>query len=516
MTSEDAPALTNLLGRVQKRFPVPPRCHLFSTQQQDYVFDTDTGEIIACDPLSIAIIRRLGRQDFAQFVESLGRKHGRDTVAEKLKELISLSEERDPPLFSTGRPRSIRYYLDFQRFKHLVDSQLQAMVLSVTDACNMACRYCVYSGAYPSRTAHSRHFMSKAVLQSALDYFVEHSVKTELPHIGFYGGEPTLAADSMRYIVDYLDEKLGRQRYSLGMTTNFLNVKDETLALLRDHDFMLSVSLDGSQELHDRYRIRADGKGTFVPIRENLGRLKRLDGDYYRRKVSLVSTMAPPYRLHELREFLEEDELVPNRLGGFRCNFMDSPHEVFDGCPPEFFDNASYRELKEEYLERAQRGEIEESYFLRTLFDSQYLYIYRRSRGELLPETLFPGGICVPGQRKLYVRWDGAFFPCERVPEYNSLQIGNHQEGLDMEKAYRRCADFAELTAEECAQCWAVRLCREICFRSAFDENGPDQEKKLEACEDQRRSLSRRLGEMCAVLEVNPSAFDYMNDYVVS
>jgi len=480
------------------------------------VFDTDTGEIIACDSVSAAIIAHLGQDGLAQFISALVRKHGREAVVAKLKELISLSEERDPPLFSTGCPRNTRYYLDFRTFKQLVSRQLQAVVLSVTDACNMACRYCVYSGAYPSRTVHSSHFMSKRVLQSVLDYFLEHCAETECPHIGFYGGEPTLASERIQHTVDYVSGKLAGKPRTFGMTTNFLHMTEEMFSIFRDHDFMLHVSLDGPEELHDRYRVRADGKGTFSQVTQNLGRLKQVDEEYYERRVSLVSTMAPPYRLHELRQFLENDGLVPNRVGGFRCNFMDSPREVFDDCPPEFLDDASYHKLEEEYLERARRGEVEGSYFLRTMFDSQYLYIYRRPRGQLLPDTLFPGGICVPGQRKLYVRWDGVFFPCEKVPEYHSLQIGNHRDGLDVEKAYRLCVDFADLTAEECAGCWAVRLCREICFRSAFNENGPDRDKKLEACQAQRQSLSRRLSEMCSVLEVSPSAFDYMNNYVVT
>lgn len=516
MIVQGSSLLSELISRVRNRFTRPPRCHPFRTQRRDYVFDTDTGEIIGCDPLSAPIIRHLGQRDFAEFVQALVQEHGAKVVIDQLKQFLALSEERDPPLLSTTPPKTIRYHLDFQTFKRLLDHKLQSMVLSVTDACNMACRYCVYAGAHPSRSPHSNHFMSEEVLQSALEYFVKHSAETERPHIGFYGGEPTLATDHIRYTVKYLSDELVGKPYSFGMTTNFLNITGEMFSIFRDHDFMLRVSLDGPQELHDRYRVRADGAGTFVQITENLRRLKQMDEDYYDRRVSLVSTMAPPYRLHELRDFLEKDNLVPKRLGGFRCNFMDSPHEVFDNCPPEFFDNASYRELKQEYLERARRGEIEESYFLRTMFDSQYLYIYRRGRGQLLSDTLFPGGICVPGQRKLYVRWDGAFFPCERVPEYRSLQIGNRQEGLDVEKAYRLCTDFAELTANECAQCWAVRLCREICFRSAFDENGPAREKKLEACEAQRQSLSRRLSEMCSVLEANPSAFDYMNSYVVS
>ena len=464
----------------------------------------------------MAIIRHLGQHDFGEFVQALVREQGHETVIGELKELIALSEERDPPLLSTTPPRTIRYYLDFQTSKRLVDRKLQAMVLSATDACNMACRYCVYSGAYSSRASHSNHFMSREVLQSALEYFVEHSAETERPHIGFYGGEPTLAADHIRHTVNYVSDKLGDKPHTFGMTTNFLHITEEMFALFRDHDFMLHVSLDGPQELHDRYRVSVGGAGTFVQITQNLHKLKQMDEGYYDRRVSLVSTMPPPYRLHELREYLEKDDLVPKRLGGFRCNFVNSPSQVFPNCPPEFFDRGSYRELKQEYLGRARHGHIEKSYFLRTMFDSEYLYIYRRSRGQLLSDTLFPGGICVPGQRKLYIRWDGIFLPCERVPEYKSLQVGNCRDGFDAEKAYRICVDFAEMTASECAQCWAVRLCREICFRSAFDEDGPDRDKKLAACEAQRQSLSQRLSEMCSVLEVNPSAFDYMNDYVVS
>jgi len=52
MISQEKHALSKLIQQVKDIFHQPPRGHLFRTSMCDYFYDTNTGEIIACDPVS--------------------------------------------------------------------------------------------------------------------------------------------------------------------------------------------------------------------------------------------------------------------------------------------------------------------------------------------------------------------------------------------------------------------------------------------------------------------------------
>jgi uncharacterized protein len=492
---------------------------VFDTKRRHYVYDTNTGEIIHCDPISIAIIQSLGRSDWKECIGKLIQENGSECVLEHLEQLIALAVDRTPPVFSTEVPEETRYCLDPDTFKYQIAHRLEQMTVSLTDICNMACRYCIYSGKYASRSARGNHVMSKEVLQSSMDYFIEHSKENEMRCFGFYGGEPTLASNLIRYACNYLSDNLDRRRCIFSITTNLVDIDAEMLSLLRDNGFLLSISLDGPKPVHDRYRVRANGRGTFDRVIDNLRRLKNLDEDYYHRNVTFDSTIAPPYRLLELRDFFENWDLLPASTSRIRANFVESPLVAFENCPSVFFDDSSIVRFHEDYLDLARRGALNQSdshHFLRALFDRDFFLVYRRNRlNQPLSEVISPGGICLPGKRKVYVRWDGTFLPCEKVPEYRSLCIGDYHRGVDVEKAYRLCQDFVRMSADDCRHCWAILLCNQICFGHAFDDDGPALEKKKEQCEAFRVHVSERLTDMCSVLEDNPRAFDYMNQGII-
>ncbi len=519
MKTHKSDTLYDIVEYVKRIFPVPPRCHLFRTARQDYAYDTNTGEIITCDIVSINIIKHLGKPDFGESVHELIQKHGDELVADSLTQLVKLSADREPPLFSTRGPTEIRYYLGFHEFKELLEHKLESVVVSLTNNCNMACRYCIYSGEHTARATHGSDVMSKETLQSTLEYFVEHSTETELPHFGFYGGEPTLTPELIRYVADYLTEKFGNRRYTVGVASNFFNVSNEMLSLFRDRDFLVYVSLDGPQHIHDKWRIRPDGSGTFAQVMKNMRRLKELDPDWYSQKVSIVSTMTPPFNLYDLRNFFENEDLIPSGNNALRFNFVESEESSAPDWTPEPSQMKSYMQMRQEYLNKARLGKLsdwEGNRFIKSLFDQEFLNIYRRHRNKKsFPDSTFPGGICVPGKRKIYVQSDGTFLLCERVPEFKPFVIGNCQTGIDSSKAYQLCQEFAEISAGECAQCWAVCLCDSICFRDAFNDDGPSPQIKHAACKVLRNHKSQLLSEMCSVLEENPKAFDYMDSITV-
>ena len=75
--------------------------------------------------------------------------------------------------------------------------------------------------------------------------------------------------------------------------TNGTLLDDEWGAFLKEHDFLVGISIDGPREMHDAYRVDKGGKPTFDRVMRRLGGaqaprrgLERADDDPRRQRRS--------------------------------------------------------------------------------------------------------------------------------------------------------------------------------------------------------------------------------------
>ncbi len=134
--------------------------------------------------------------------------------------------------------------------------EFQVFAKPAGSACNLACHYCYYldkAKLYPK--AESLR-MSDSDLE---EYISQHIAASSGPVIRFswHGGEPTvLGLDYFRKIVALQRRHQPRgQRIANGMQTNGTLLDDDWCRFLATEGFTVGLSLDGPQELHDRYRV---------------------------------------------------------------------------------------------------------------------------------------------------------------------------------------------------------------------------------------------------------------------
>jgi uncharacterized protein len=151
------------------------------------------------------------------------------------------------------------------------------LVKPVGAACNLGCTYCFYlskRSLYP----HGSFRMADDLLE---EFTRQYIAVQRVPEVTFawQGGEPTLMGlDFFRRAVD-----LQRQYRRPGMRilnaiqTNGTLLDDEWCQFFRVNDFLVGVSLDGPQELHDVYRRDGGGKPTFGRVMAGLERLAAHD-----------------------------------------------------------------------------------------------------------------------------------------------------------------------------------------------------------------------------------------------
>jgi len=118
--------------------------------------------------------------------------------------------------------------------------------------------------------------MSEEVLESFTRQYIQAQPGNEVT-FGWQGGEPTLMGiDFFRRAVE-LQEKYRRPGMHIlnSLQTNATRLDDAWCQFFHDHQFLLGVSLDGPQELHDSYRVDRAGHPTFDRVMAGIDLLKQ-------------------------------------------------------------------------------------------------------------------------------------------------------------------------------------------------------------------------------------------------
>jgi uncharacterized protein len=141
--------------------------------------------------------------------------------------------------------------------------------------CNLDCAYCFYLDreADPYRDLPVRR-MSLDTLERLVDGYLFYSYPQSV--FAFQGGEPTLAGlEFFRRLIEW-QKQYGRdgQSVSNALQTNAILINEEWCGLLRDYNWLLGVSLDGPEPMHDRYRRDRGGQGTWRKVMRGVETLK--------------------------------------------------------------------------------------------------------------------------------------------------------------------------------------------------------------------------------------------------
>ena len=142
--------------------------------------------------------------------------------------------------------------------------EFQVFVKPAGPVCNLACRYCYYL-AKDRLYAERRSFrMSDDLLEQYIAQHIDASSDGVI-QFSWHGGEPTvLGLDYFRNIValQRKHQPAGR-RIVNGIQTNGTLLDEEWCRFLAAERFAVGLSLDGPQEMHDRYRVTKHGEPTF-------------------------------------------------------------------------------------------------------------------------------------------------------------------------------------------------------------------------------------------------------------
>jgi len=141
------------------------------------------------------------------------------------------------------------------------------MVKPIGPICNLDCTYCYYLHKQELLGSTRKFCISDEILETHIRQYIEGQDRTEVV-ISWQGGEPTLLGLDFFQKVIELEQKYKKpnQRIENDLQTNGTLLDDAWGTFLKKRDFLVGLSIDGPQDLHDRYRLAKDGKPTFDKV----------------------------------------------------------------------------------------------------------------------------------------------------------------------------------------------------------------------------------------------------------
>ena len=452
-----------------------PFIHLMKTAMNNYAYDVNTNSFIELSDETYAYLETLLNSGDAEIPAP-------PDVAQSVERL------RQNGLLSSKHPLKIEHSQSLF-LENLLKKNVNQMTLQITQECNFRCAYCSYGAKdFQFQREHSAKRMSLETALKAVDFFAAHSIEVSDVALGFYGGEPLLELELMKDIVEYAEKKFFGKNLSFPITTNGALLTSEVVEYLSAHNFGITISLDGTSEVHDRSRkFAATGEGTFATIKKNIDEIKK----YYPKLFESVMfnvVIDPRYPCNELHKFFTENPTFKDS----QCTatliedfFFVEKVVVSDAYMRE--DNHHNLKMLLSLLGRYPRAKVSK------VAETNTLTTYSKLESDLtvtpeLSDVMAPGGPCIPGGQRLFVSVDGDFYPCERVSETSeAMKIGNLNNGFDISKA-QKVLNVGQLTEEDCKNCWAIRHCQ-ICAKHCDNNGHLCADIKLSQCEQIKRTV---------------------------
>lgn len=362
---------------------------------------------------------------------------------------------------------------------------LSVLFKTVSSDCNLDCSYCYYRQSLEGTRVRRR--MDDGVLATFLGQYMDYVADTHVAALAWQGGEPTLAGLAFFERVVALEAEHAQGRMTIGnaLQTNAVLLDDRWGEFLHRYNFLVGVSLDGPEEIHDALRRDRGGHGSFGRVMAGIDVLRR-----HRVEFNVLSVIGP----HNVRRGRDLMRFVRQEGFGY-VQFL--PAMGFQSTAPE--ETASYLVSPERYGE-----------FLVEAFDEWYEdgfpTVSVRQFDTFLQSLLgLAPGMCIHSHRcdaGIVVEYNGDVYPCDFFI-HPRWRLGNVMEQpLASILANPALAAFVAQKAplpDRCQQCEWLQLCCGGCPRNRL---GTESQRLPDYfCESYRRFFAHAGERLRAISE---------------
>ncbi len=426
--------------------------HCYKLGGLNIVLDIFSGSVHVVDEVAYDMIERYEQQSKEEITAFILEKYAhRDDVTEGdivdcFADIEALKEQGKLFTPDTFSPMA-------GALKQKTSGVVKALCLHVAHTCNLNCAYCFASqGKYQG----DRALMSLEVGKRALDFLVEHSEGRRNLEVDFFGGEPLMNFQMVKDLVAYARsiEGAAGKNFRFTLTTNGVLIDQDVIDFANKEMSNVVLSLDGRKEIHDRYRVDYNGKGSWEKIVPKFQDLVRQRGgkNYYMRG---TFTHANPDFVKDIEEMLS---LGFNELSmePVVCA-PDDPSALTEQDLPIVLEQ--YETLAELMAQKRKAGKP--FTFYHYMIDLKGgPCIYKRVSG------------CGSGTEYMAVTPWGDLYPCHQFVGDEAFKLGDIWQGVTNTAKQEEFAACNVYSREECNDCWAKLYCSGGCAANAYHATG--------------------------------------------
>lgn len=340
-------------------------------------------------------------------------------------------------------------------------------------SCNLDCRYCFYLSKQTLPGGPGTGRMTDRTLELFVRQYIEANTAPEVV-FSWQGGEPTLLGLEFFQKVVELQRRYARpgQRIENDLQTNGILLDAAWAEFLKEHRFLVGLSIDGPRELHDRYRVNKGGAPTFDKVMAAATELRKAGVPF--------NTLTCVHRFNAERP-LDVYRFLRRELDSTYIQFIpivqakgfetDAPDVDDTGHMPIIGTARSKPDHPESIVTDWSVDPDRYGYFLSRVFDEWR----RRDLGRVLVnhfETLVAQHLGLPAQICIYHQFcgkgvalehDGGVYACDHYV-YPQYLLGNLSETSLSEMVFsERQVAFgyakSEMLPNDCRACEYLRDC---------------------------------------------------------
>lgn len=330
---------------------------------------------------------------------------------------------------------------------------LSVLMKPASGMCNMSCRYCFYCDEAEKRSQKSFGFMSENTLKNIIRKTMLRA-ENYISYV-YQGGEPTLRGLDFFHKALKYQQQYNRNHIKVhnALQTNGYALDEDWCRFLKDHHFLVGLSLDGTRDIHDKFRRDKACNPTFDRITAAAKRMDQYGVDY---NILTVVTPEIAANVKEIYGFYRQQGwhfqqyiacLDPLDEGHGNAPYALTP-EVYGHFLTDLFQ-LWYRDWKKN----------------RQPFIRQFENYVGLAAG-YMAESCDQRGTC---GIQYAAEADGSVYPCDfyMLDEY---RLGNlNEDNLDALDERRREIGYIErshLLTKSCRSCPYYTLCRGGCQRN--------------------------------------------------
>lgn len=274
---------------------------------------------------------------------------------------------------------------------------ISVLIKPASSLCNIRCKYCFYANVSSLREVRSFGRMTAEVTQKMITNIFADLEDGDQLTLAFQGGEPTLAGLSyFKQVVSLVEQQEKRVQVNYAIQTNGILINERWCEFLRDHHFLVGLSIDGHPLYHDLNRLDTKGRGTFHKVIHTKQLFDEYGIDY---NVLCVLTNPLAKEAKKVFRFIQEQNL--DYVQFIPClDDLDSQQKNSYALTPKRFA-AFYHQMLEAWLEELKKGH----YISIKLFDDLLNLLVNRQ--------MTACGILGNCQVQYVIEADGSVYPCD-------------------------------------------------------------------------------------------------------